>query len=153
MQSPGAKAGSNRRKKILVIDDEQVILDLLRRVLSREGYHVTATRRGEEALGLVSTESFDLAIADVGARRLDGRRLMRMIVEASPHTAVVVMTGYPADEVNRFAREHAQGYLEKPFTLEDLLMAVRSALDGRTAYHGEARAVSSPCCRKGCKDE
>ena len=147
------KAGSNRRKKILVVDDEQVILDLLRRVLSREGYNVTATRRGEEALGLVSTESFYQANADTGGRHLDGGRLMRMIIEASPHTAVVVMTGYPADEVNRFAREHAQGYLEKPFTLEDLLTAVRSALDGHTTYHGEARAVSSPCSRRGCKDE
>lgn len=143
------EARCHGREKILVVDDEQVILDLLRRVLSREGYQVTGAVRAEEALGLLSTERFDLAIADVGLRQFDGRKLMRMIVETSPQTAIVAMTGYPGDGFIRFAREHAQGYLEKPFTLEDLLATVRSALEERAMCHGEARMVSSPCSRKG----
>jgi len=151
MSSSVKEARDQGREKILVVDDEEVILDLLRRVLRREGYQVTAALRGEEALGLVSTQRFDLAIADVGLRQIDGRELVRSIVETSPQTAIVAMSGYPGDGFIRFAREHAQGYLEKPFTLEDLLATVRSALEERAMCQGEARMVSSPRSRKGAQ--
>lgn len=122
------------RERILVVDDEQAILELLKRVLSREGYQVTTTPGCEEAVDLMSTEGFDLAIVDVGLRHLDGSRLMERIRKASPETAMVVMTGYPAEEVIRFAQEQAQGYLEKPFDLQEFLAAVRSGLEETLAY-------------------
>lgn len=118
-------------RKILVVDDEQIILDLLRRVLSREGYRVTTARRVDDALSEVNAESYDLAITDVDLYRSDGRELMRLIGEASPDTALVVMTGYPEEAVIRFARDHAQGLLAKPFALEQLLAVVRGAMSAR----------------------
>jgi DNA-binding NtrC family response regulator len=118
-------------RKILVVDDEQIILDLLRRVLSREGYRVTTARRVEDALREVNAESYDLAITDVDLYRSDGRELMRLIEQASPDTALVVMTGYPEEAVVRFARDHAQGLLAKPFALEQLLAVVRGAMSAR----------------------
>lgn len=144
MNRSGKKDEHQERQVILVVDDEQVILDLLRRVLSREGYKVATAARSEEALGLVSTECFDLAIADIGLHRVDGRDLMRRIREASPETALVAMTGYPADEVIRFAQDNAQGYLEKPFALEELLAVVRRALEQGVSCAPEATAPSPP---------
>ena len=129
------------RQRILVVDDEQVILDLLRRVLSREGYRVATAVHSDEALGLVSTECFDLAIADIGLHRLDGRDLMKRIREASPQTALVAMTGYPADEIISFAQDNTQGYLEKPFALEEFLAVVRRALENRVSCAPEAKAT------------
>ncbi len=122
-------------EKVLVIDDERMILELLERVLRLEGYRVTTTACGEDVVGLMSTEDFDLAIVDVGLRRLNAGKLMNTIRESSPETAIVVMTGYPVDEVVRFAREHAQGYLEKPFDLQEFLTVVRRAL-GQAVLHG-----------------
>jgi DNA-binding response OmpR family regulator len=144
MNRPEEKDEHQEHHRILVVDDEQVILDLLRRVLSREGYEVATADRSEVALGLVSTEHYDLAIADIGLHRVDGRDLMRRIREASPQTALIAMTGYPADEVIRFAQDNAQGYLEKPFALEEFLAVVRRALENRVSCAPEAKATPSP---------
>lgn len=119
-------------ERILVVDDDQIILDLLERVLSREGYLVSALRRPDRALSEVRTGQFELAIADLDLWRSDGSELMQLIKQASPQTAVVVMTGYPEETTVRLAREHAQGYLEKPFALEEFLAVVRAALADRT---------------------
>ena len=116
-------------ERILVFDHDQGILGLLERVLNREGYEVRTMSSSEGVVSLVSTEHFDLAIVDVGLRNVNGCKLTKMVRELSPETAVVLMTGYPAEEVIRFAQEHAQGYLEKPFDLQEFLAIVRSALD------------------------
>jgi len=136
------------REKVLVVDDEQVILELLERVLSREGYQVTTIPWSEEVVSLMSTKRFDLAIVDVGLRTLDGCKPMKMIREASPETALVVMTGYPVEEVIRFAQDHAQGYLEKPFDLQKFLAVVRGALEG-ALMHGSKSSEDhlGSCCR------
>lgn len=131
------------RERILLVDDEQVILDLLKRVLTREGYQVTTTPHGEEAVDLMSAERFDLAIVDVGLDCLDGRRLMKIIRRLSPEVAIVAMTGYPEEAVLSAAQEYAQGYLEKPFALEELLAVVRGALERRVECGEEARGGCS----------
>jgi DNA-binding NtrC family response regulator len=127
------------RERILVVDDEQIIRELLKRVLGREGYQVTTTPCSEDAVRLMSIKSFDLAIVDAGYRNSNGCKLMKMVRKASPETAMVVMTGYPVAEVIRFAQEHAQGYLEKPFDLQEFLAAVRSALAEVLMRGSEAR--------------
>jgi DNA-binding NtrC family response regulator len=139
------KNGNPREsERILVYDDEQVILDLLALVLSREGYQVAATLCDEEALGLVSTQRFDLAITDLGLRRSNGCRLVKTIRDLSPDTTVVAISAYPAKEVVRFARENAQVFLQKPFALGDLLSVVREALgDGALANARGERTVAS----------
>jgi DNA-binding NtrC family response regulator len=121
-------------ERIIVIDDEQIILDLLERVLNREGYRVSTLRQPDEALDEVREGQYDLAIADLDLWRSDGGDLMRMIKEASPRTAIVVMTGYPEETVVKLARDHAQGFLEKPFALEKFLAVVRQALAARTEH-------------------
>lgn len=141
MNTFAGKTDRQLRQTILVVDDEQVILDLLRRVLSREGYVVATTTHGDEAVGLVSTGRFDLAIADIGVHRPDGRDLMMRIRQASPETALVAMMSYPASDVMRFARDYTDGYLEKPFALEDLLGVVRRALQNRVTLSGEGAAI------------
>jgi DNA-binding response OmpR family regulator len=128
-------------ERILVVDDEQAILDLLERVLGREGYRVTTTNRDEEVVGLLSKERFDLAIMDVGLRNLNGGKLMKAVREASPWTAIVIMTGYPMEDVIRFAQEHAQGYLEKPFDLHELLAVARNAMRLARMPLSEARSA------------
>jgi DNA-binding NtrC family response regulator len=131
-------------ERILVYDDEQVILDLLALVLSREGYQVAATPCDEEALGLVSAQRFDLAITDLGLRRSNGCRLVKMIRDLSPDTTVVAISAYPAREVVRFARENAQAFLQKPFALSDLLSVVREALgDGSLADARGEQTIAS----------
>ncbi len=133
MVSGGHVDGSHRRTSILVFDEEPVILEFLAAALKREGYQVTTTPHGDEALGLFAGgHRFDLAIADLGLRQRDGRHLVRGIKQVSPGTVIVAMTAYPTSEVVRFAEEYAQAFLAKPFNLGDLLMAVRGVLNQRS---------------------
>jgi len=144
MVSSRKNGNPKESERILVYDDEQVILDLLGLVLSREGYQVAATLCDDEALGLVSTERFDLAITDLGLRRSNGCRLVKKIRELSPDTAVVAISAYPAREVVRFATENAQAFLQKPFAIGELLSAVREALeDGSLANEGGESTIAS----------
>jgi DNA-binding NtrC family response regulator len=131
MEGHDFRAADEAGLRILVVDDEQIILDLLKRVLSREGYRVSTVLCSDEAMIEVCTGRYDVAIADVGLYCSDGRELMNMIGRASPGTAVVLMTGYAEDRIVRFAQEHAHGLLEKPFALEELLATVRIALESR----------------------
>jgi DNA-binding response OmpR family regulator len=131
MVSSGYLDGHHRRARILVFDDEPVILEFLAAVLTREGYQVTTTPHGDEALGLFGRQRFDLAVADLGLRQRDGRHLVHGIKQVSPGTAIVAMTAYPTNEVARFAEEHAEAFLTKPFNIGELLAAVRGVLDQR----------------------
>jgi DNA-binding response OmpR family regulator len=140
----GNETGGN--SDILVLDDEPVILDLLTAVLHREGYRVTTTRLCEEALNLVSTRSYDLAIADLELRRNDGCRLVTTLGRISPGIPIVAMTAYPASELVAFAEEHVDAFLIKPFGISELLAAVRRALDGRVLR--DARGMASMASRE-----
>jgi len=131
MVSSGYPDGCHRRESILVFDDEPVILDFLAKALRREGYHVTTTPDGDEALGLFAGHRFDLAIADLGLRQRDGRHLVRGIKQVSPGTVIVAMTAYPTNEVVRFAEEHAEAFLAKPFNIGELLAVVHRVMGRR----------------------
>jgi two-component system response regulator PilR (NtrC family) len=129
--------------KILVVDDEQIILDLLKRVLNREGYQVSTVRHADQAVTEVCRRAYDLAITDVDLRHTDGRELMERIGRASPETAIVLMTGHREEEVVRFAMANAQGLLQKPFALDQLLTTVRTALESRVESTQQTSAVPS----------
>ncbi|NIN67422.1 MAG: response regulator [Anaerolineae bacterium] len=143
MASSKKNSDHQEPERILVYDDEQVILDLLALVLSREGYEVAATPSDEEAHGLVSTQAFDLAITDLGLRRSNGCKLVKTIRDLSPDTTVVAISAYPAREVVRFARENAQAFLQKPFALSDLLSVVREALGDESLAEAPGETTSA----------
>ena len=78
---------------------------------------------------MISTQSFDAAIVDLGLRRTSGYGLVREIREVSPKTAILAVSAYPSGEVVGFARTHAQGFLDKPFSLAELVRQVSCLLE------------------------
>jgi DNA-binding response OmpR family regulator len=141
MVAAGQGNGAKGHGCILVFDNEPIVLDLLAVVLSREGYLVTATLRSEEAVGLASSRRFDLAVADLGLRRGDGRHLVRRLRQLSPETPIVATTAYPAAEIVSFAQEHADVLLPKPFGMGELVVAVSDLL--QRGFRG-GRGAESP---------
>ena len=115
--------------RVLVYDDDEILLNLLRLVLAREGYDIKATPCAQEGIRLISIQRFDLAIADLGLRRSNGHELIRKIRERSPETAIMAVSAYPSDEVVRFARTHTQAFLDKPFSLIEFVHQVGSLLE------------------------
>jgi signal transduction histidine kinase/CheY-like chemotaxis protein len=113
------RAGSLR---VLIVDDEQDNLDVLREILEMEGHEVTVARSGPEALGhLELGETFDLVLCDVGMPQMSGWTVAREIRRMAPATSVWMLTGW-ANEIGESdpRRELVRGILGKPLDLDQL---------------------------------
>ena len=133
---------------VLVVDDSEATLEVLRRNLETEGYVVHTASSVAEALHVLVTTEVDLVITDVKMPRTSGLDLVRHVRENLRDTEVTVITGHP--EVNGAVtamKNGATDYLTKPFTDEELLSAVRRAIDrvemrrvsGKGGRHAVAR--------------
>jgi two-component system, NtrC family, response regulator PilR len=117
-------------KKILVIDDEPSMRELLGIMLRREGYVVEVAESRATAAVVLARGPVDMVITDVKLPDGDGIEILRHLRAASPETVVIVMTAYGSTETAVAALKlGAQDYLIKPFDVEELKIVVRNALD------------------------
>src|SRR6185436_257681 len=111
--------------KILIVDDEQFVRDLLEKVLRRRGYEVTVAGDAEQALRVLASGDFDLLLTDVVMPGMDGFDLLRRVKGAYPTIKVVVLTGYARKQsISDFLLYGADDYLSKPFQVHELVAAV-----------------------------
>jgi len=119
-------------ERILVVDDDRGIQDVLDIMLTREGYQVSTADDGAAALEIIRKKKFDLVITDLKMPRVDGIDLLKGVKEAAPGTAVILLTAFASGETALAAmREGAYDYVEKNFNVDDLLTIVRDALEKR----------------------
>ncbi|MFC1532722.1 response regulator [Thermodesulfobacteriota bacterium] len=130
-----------RLKKIMVVDDEAGIRNLLFDVLSGEGFNVTLAKDGQDSLKQMKDSRFDLLITDIHMPRLDGIELLRKMKRAGRKEKVIIMTGKPLDQ-SRLKKEIPPvfTYLRKPFHMNHFLEVVSSAL---TSVKKKRRAAGS----------
>ena len=115
---------------LLVVDDDPVTLDLLKEVLTQEGYEVTVALGGEEALAKGEDFPFDIVITDVRMEDKDGMEVLRAFKKHSPETTVIMITAFGSIETAIEAiREGAFDYISKPFKLDEITLTVRRALE------------------------
>ena len=115
---------------ILVVDDEEVMRDSCRQILSREGHNVKLAEDGHEGLKLLKEKSFDLVILDLKMPGIDGMQVLEEIKQNSPETIVVVITGYATVESAVEAMKRgAYDFLPKPFTPGEFRLIVERALE------------------------
>jgi CheY-like chemotaxis protein len=144
MMNGGEMKDRRGRERILVFDHEPLILDFIVTVLGKEGYRVTATASDEEVLELLCSDGYDLAIADLGLTRWNGQQLVRNIRQMTPDIPILAMSAYPEKEIIRFAEQHAEAFLTKPFCVIELVAAVRRVMKSRHAREtGDRRKVAS----------
>ena len=125
-------------ERILVVDDDRGMQDMLDIMLSREGYQVSTADDGAAALEIIRKKKFDLVITDLKMPRVDGIDLLRGVKETAPETAVILLTAFASGETALAAmREGAYDYVEKNFNVDDLLTIVRDALEKREAARRE----------------
>ena len=115
--------------KLLIIDDERVALRNLEHVMAKEGYDVTGTMSGSNALKLLEERSFDVVLTDLRMEKVDGMEILRRCKELHPDTEVVMITGFATLESGVDAMKHgAFYYIAKPFKLDEVRKIVKEAV-------------------------
>jgi len=113
---------------ILVVDDEKPIVDIIKFNLEKEGYKVTASYDGEDALNRIKSENFDIVLLDVMLPKLDGFSVCKKVREFSD--IPIIMITAKADEVDKVLGLElgADDYITKPFGIRELIARIRANL-------------------------
>jgi CheY-like chemotaxis protein len=120
-------------RNILVIDDEEAVLDVVRRFLEIAGHHVTCAESGQAALELLSPAlDIDLVILDLMMPREDAVTTFQRLRQRRPNTPILLCTGMPTGQpAPQLLAAGAVGILRKPFRMNELWYAVNQALTGK----------------------
>jgi len=117
-------------EKILIIDDEKSILDLLSVVFKKEGYRVRATLSAKKALELLNKEEFGLILTDIKLPEMSGFEILKRVRESKPDIAVVMITAYGnVKQAVEALKAGAFDYVVKPFDVDELKIIVAKALE------------------------
>jgi formate/nitrite transporter len=118
--------------RILIIDDEEIVGESLRKTFAGEGYEIDTARSGQEGLQKAKRESFDLIMVDLKMPDISGLDVIKKIKEEQPDTMMVMITGYSTvDSATEALKTGAFDYIAKPFTPEEISSVVQKALEAK----------------------
>ena len=128
--------------RILIVDDEQMICDILVQRLAREGYSCLSANNGREALNHFYKDNFSLIISDIKMPEMDGIELLKKVKAVNPNMMVIIVTAFPEiDMAVEAMRLGAYDFITKPVTLDLVVLSVKNALEKKRleeeveAYH------------------
>ncbi len=117
------------KTRLLIVDDEDDLRELLSQVLSNSGYEIQTASDGAQALSVLKSATFDVVLLDIQMPKVDGIQVLKHLKSHKPQTKTIVLTGY-ADLRNAMeAREFgAKDFISKPYKLEDVLSTIERVL-------------------------
>jgi len=116
--------------RLLIVDDEKVALRNLEHIMKKEGYEVTATQSGANALAHLEKQDFDIILTDLRMEKVDGMQILQKCRSSHPDTEVILITGYATLESAVEAMKHgAYYYIAKPYRLDEVRKVVAEALE------------------------
>ncbi len=119
-------------EKILIVDDEQSMRDVLSIMLKRAGYGVAVATDAEEAIGEIGKEFYDLVITDLKMPKGSGLDVLKAVKATSPETVVLVITAFASTESAVEAmKQGAYDFLTKPFQVDEVQLIINNALEKR----------------------
>jgi DNA-binding response OmpR family regulator len=120
------------RARLLVVDDEPDIRDMIRNHFELREYQVSTAKDGAEGLDVAGRERPDVVIMDVKMPSLDGDQLLERLHAVIPGSKFIVLTAYQDDRIrDRVARIGCHAYLEKPASMKELQKVVESLTPSR----------------------
>lgn len=118
--------------KILLVEDDAIVIQSCRRVLEAEGMEIHVATTVDEGEAKLAADRFDLMLTDIKMPGRDGFEIIDYATKTCPNMLIVMMTGYMTPEtIEKGRRAGADNYVAKPFTPEELIHAVRSIRDPR----------------------
>jgi len=135
------------KKRILIVDDEYSIREALEMLFTGKGYSVRVAVNGEDALGIVEKEDFDIIVSDIRMDRLDGVGLIKKLKDDAREIPVVFITAFPElDNAVEAIRNGVVEYIKKPFDMDFIAGKVDAIIE-------EKRATSEAGLKRRFKDE
>jgi len=123
------------RTRILIVDDEAVIRDGLKRILEGERFAVETCSSGYSAIELLHEHEFDLIVTDLKMPGMNGIEVLKAVTALQPHVPVIMITGYASVETAVEAMKNgAVDYITKPFAPDQFLQKLERALEQRTHF-------------------
>ena len=118
------------KQRILVVDDEPQIREMLSMYFSSHGYDATTAADSKETLRVVAKEKVDVVVLDIGLADEDGLKLLEKLKAAHPKLRVIMLTGmgFVEDLLQEAQQKGADGYVSKVLPLDELLMAIQRIL-------------------------
>ncbi|MCH8927232.1 MAG: response regulator [Candidatus Marinimicrobia bacterium] len=114
------------KKSVLLIDDEESILNLLSRIIEKEGYDIDRANSGKKAISLLNKNDYGLVICDIQLPDLSGVDLYQQSRKMNKKTPFVFISGYTVDEIGKSVIDSSAGFLAKPFKVSDILEILNS---------------------------
>ena len=117
-------------KKILIVDDELLIRDLLYDCFSSHDYHISMAESGEKALEILGAETVDCVLTDLKMPDMDGLELADKVTEVSERNVpIIIMTGFPSlESAIEALRKRVYDYFVKPFNINRVYSTVEKAI-------------------------
>ena len=116
--------------RILVVEDEKSMREVLTMLLEEEGYDIVSVSDGLEGIGLINDNIFDIVITDIRMPKADGFEVLRKVKEVLPETLVVMITAFGTTESAIEAmKQGAYDYIYKPFKIDEIRLVIRKALE------------------------
>jgi DNA-binding response OmpR family regulator len=123
---PVQASGARTRQSVLVVDDEENFLTLLKWYLTQQGYDVFTASSADEACGILQERPIDIALLDIKLGGRDGLSLLDQVNDQSPSVKVVMMTAFPTvSSIKQAFEKGATRYLTKPVDLQELTEALK----------------------------
>ncbi|MCI0564533.1 MAG: response regulator, partial [Nitrososphaera sp.] len=124
-----AKKGWKKSLKILAIDDQEIIRDLLVNMFGSAGHEVTTAERGEEGIAKFKIQRFDLVVTDLSMPDLSGWEVAREVKKLRPDMPVVLITGWGQNlDEEKLKESGVDRIVAKPFRIEQLMKTVEELL-------------------------
>lgn len=126
-------------QRMLIIDDDEIVLGSCRKIFSEEGFNVVTTSSPSEGLNLVTDSKFDVILCDWKMPGFDGLDVVEEVHQRSPDAAVVMISGYPSvGRATEAMKRGAMDYVAKPFTPDEITATVKKAVQRKFTEEKQA---------------
>jgi len=140
--------------KILIVDDELNIGILLSKFLTRNGFEVSTSINGNNALEIMTKEPFNLVLCDYRLEDTDGREMLRKIKATYPDTGVIIITGYSDIKLAvELIKMGAYDYITKPLYPDEILNTINKAIETQKAINQHKNLSSGTITKRESKEE
>ena len=137
-------------KRILILDDEEMIRDLLRETFQKKGYSVETTMNGKETLKKIDEEGFDLLVTDLRLPDISGMEILTRVKKKHPELGIIMITAYGSiKNAVKAMKKGAFDYITKPFSLDEMEIVVNKYFEYKDLVN-ENQYLRSELDKKFC---